>query len=1334
MNKKSSRQLLSGSLISFRRRAMAALMIALMVSPGSAFSLPTGPQVINGTATFSQNGSGLTITNSKGAIINWNSFSIGSGEITRFIQSSATSSVLNRVTGGNASAIYGTLQSNGRVFLINPSGILFGPNAVVNVNGFVASTLNISNDDFKAGRMKFNAGTQAGKIENQGTITTPSGGSVYLIAPNIENSGVITAPNGDIILAAGHQVELADSSTPGLTMVVSAPDDQVVNLNRIIADSGRIGIYGGIISQKGVISADSATAGKGGRIFLRAQNAITLDTGSKTTANGARGGDITVQSKEGDTLVSGTVEATGSNGKGGTVRLLGQNVGLIDSATVDASGNTGGGTVLVGGDYQGKNPLIQNAQAVYVGKDTVIMADAIKRGNGGKVIVWADDVTRAYGSISARGGSSSGKGGFVEISGKNYLDYSGLTDLRAPHGKVGTLLLDPSDITIDNSASDTLGGGTLSGGYFQDATSPATLTWNTINTQLGLGGLEIRTSGSGGNGDININAGTTLTNSNYLTLLANRDINFNGANVTASGDINLIAGWNNTGLAVTPGVGNITFNPGSSLSTSGSVFVNAGGNLTLQAGSAPASFSSARIWSHGNQTFNIGGNVSLFGGNGGNDNRAEIVTDGSQSFTIGGNLLLQAGNAGYNNSVWIQAAGNQSFTIGGNLTLLGGGSTGSYNNNAGISHDYARNVDGTPIGDVSGNQTFTFTNNATLAMTGGAGDGMAGYSDSDCGPACSGYVSNNGASITNYGGNQTFDFKGGGAINLTGGTVGNGNDAYIGNEAGTQQKIYSSQGNNPTITLLGGNSGGVVIAGTIDSVNPTKDYSIDNGAGISSDGTQEIHATDISMTGGAGADTKAGVYLGAPVTTINATSLAMTGGDGVVGSTIDPAGNPYHNPFVLASPAAIGNEKDGNITLNIASGGITVNGGSLDLYGGSPVMIGSLSGTPTINISSVGNISLLGAAKSVLIGTLLGTGSTINLTHSGTGIMNLGNAAIGNGSGTVNLKALNGSIVQDLDGWINAGTLNMNAQNIFIEGHTHSTQNTQIIASSLMTVTGGGSAAGRVVADGDLTVSSDTLIIGNDDYTALRGTNIKVNAETLVMKTGGILASNNVDINAGSIVADNISWIDAGNNVTATVAGDFRLNNGSMLTARNDVFITLSGSTSTLYINETADMSPSYILTGMPTTTHLNFTTRSSGGVVIDGVDTITSVANGSGIFAGSRSTPATLDSGLVITYSSSTTPNTVLQTTTQIANTIYNSLINTPTSPVEQNTGGMLAALLPPTDTPAGSGSGSDSSGSSDEGKTGNGKDKGKDNNGNGEQNSKGDKADGKPKKQFCN
>jgi len=182
---------------------LIALSVAacFSLSTGQSLANPTGGTVSSGSASFASSGNTLTITNSANAIINWQSFSIGVNEITRFLQSSGSSVVLNRVVGANGvipqSVIDGVLSSNGRVFLLNSSGIAIGSSARIDVAGFVASSLNLSDQDFLNGRLRFTETPGAGAVSNAGVIDTSSGGAggrVFLVGPDVQNSGVIRSP------------------------------------------------------------------------------------------------------------------------------------------------------------------------------------------------------------------------------------------------------------------------------------------------------------------------------------------------------------------------------------------------------------------------------------------------------------------------------------------------------------------------------------------------------------------------------------------------------------------------------------------------------------------------------------------------------------------------------------------------------------------------------------------------------------------------------------------------------------------------------------------------------------------------------------------------------------------------------------------------------------------------------------------------------------------------------------------------------------------------------------------------------------------------------------
>jgi filamentous hemagglutinin family protein len=572
-----------------------ALAVASCFAPPVVLANPTGASVANGQVSIHQQGNLLQITNSPNAIINWQSFSVGASEITRFLQQSASSAVLNRVIGQNPSAILGTLQSNGRVFLINPNGIVFGANARIDVAGLVASTLNLSDADFLGGKLRFTEVAGAGSVVNDGAITTASGGQVYLVGASVENKGLIRSPRGEVVLAAGKSVELVNPGTPNLRVEVTAPDNAAVNLGRIAAEAGRVGIYAGLVSQGGTIEANSAQVTADGRIVLKATQSATLEADSVTTANGPKGGSVTVESGD-TTLVAGTIEAKGSEGKGGTVEVLGNKVGVIGDASIDVSGETGGGTVLVGGDFQGKNPNVQNAYRTYVGPETTVTADAVTSGDGGKVIVWSDDTTRFHGKISAHGGAQGGDGGFVEVSGKSNLSFDGRVNVGASAGRAGTLLLDPQNITIQNALSplydpqldaDVPTAGDPAGAiYFADGGPSANflLSEQALEAQTGNVVLQATqditvVSGLSGGGLVFANQ----TAGERVAFQAGRDITINSPVTTAGADIYLEADSPHSPAGGGDGTGQLRIN--TAISTRGS---GAGGGLiTLIGGGDP---------------------------------------------------------------------------------------------------------------------------------------------------------------------------------------------------------------------------------------------------------------------------------------------------------------------------------------------------------------------------------------------------------------------------------------------------------------------------------------------------------------------------------------------------------------------------------------------------------------------------------------------------------------------------------------------------------------------------------------------------------------------------
>jgi trimeric autotransporter adhesin len=878
-----------------RHREISPLSRLFRASIAACFALnaatlnanPSGPAVVHGSVGFSGLGtSALTITNQSAgnAIIHWNGFSIGVNELTRFAQF-ANLAVLNRVTGTEASSILGSLQSDGRVFLINPNGIVFGASARLDVAGLVASSLDLSDQDFLSGRLRFTEVPGAGAVVNNGVIETATGGRVYLVASSVENNGLIHSPQGAIVLAAGKEVELVDVASPFVTVKVAAAE-QAVNVGELVAEGGRIGMFGALVRNAGVVEASGAVAGPGGEIRLVANRDLTLEAGSTVSANGASGGKVLLQAKGGTNLIGGAVEAKGSSGSGGEVSALGVRVGIVGESVIDASGDRGGGTVLVGGDYQGADPEVQNAERTYFGADAVIRADATTAGNGGRVIVWADGDTRFYGKISARGGSESGNGGFVETSGKEALTAFGTVTTLAPNGQGGTWLLDPRTITIEsgNNGPDddqlVLTGIIGFADPFGSDPGNATIGVSTINDALVSNGAVVLQAYE----DIDLNSHIVLGNGGNLTLQAGDDINLGAFSISMNGDLTMTA--NDPGALLLELDSNPTL--GSITSTAG------GGNITTNGGNVTVSGVGVSL-----------GNVNAMGGGPGGGNvsitatGSSIVTGSITTNTASVDLSAQSGLITVNGN--IDTRGADGFNVGngsngsvfsgrsgGDVTLASGGATtvsGSILTAGGDGLDSpdsnaANDRVGGDGGDVTVNVTGVFSVAGTIDATGGSG-GAAG----------------NATAATRGGNGGSIDISANGAVDIAsivsrGGNAGTGSETA--NAGGAGGLVRVAAGDVITVGAVDGSGGdgaqGVGAGGdggngasvTFSSPALVAIATIDVTGGIGGAGGQ--FATDAS--GGAGGNGgAANVYGGL----IAAGTILAQGGDGGVGGTLSSA-------------------------------------------------------------------------------------------------------------------------------------------------------------------------------------------------------------------------------------------------------------------------------------------------------------------------------------------------------------------------------------------------------------------------------------------------------------
>jgi len=292
------------------RTCSVGLLLAGTVASVTAYAatpaptaLPTGGQVVAGQAGISQSGSSMTVNQgSNQAIINWQSFDIGSQASVTFHQPSASSVALNRVLSGEASQIYGKLNANGQVYVVNPAGVIFGAGSKVDVGGLVASTLDISNEDFLAGKLRFNRNSATGGITQQGEITVKDQGVLALLAPTVKNEGILSARLGNVVLAAGDRITL-DGGANGYLQVAVEPatvKTLVENKQMIVADGGQVimtskaadALSAGVVANSGTIQARTLAEHEG-RILLLAdlghgevKHSGLLDASAPTEGNG----------------------------------------------------------------------------------------------------------------------------------------------------------------------------------------------------------------------------------------------------------------------------------------------------------------------------------------------------------------------------------------------------------------------------------------------------------------------------------------------------------------------------------------------------------------------------------------------------------------------------------------------------------------------------------------------------------------------------------------------------------------------------------------------------------------------------------------------------------------------------------------------------------------------------------------------------------------------------------------------------------------------------------------------------------------------------------------
>ncbi len=798
-------------------------------------------------------------------MIDWDSFSIHTGECVRFEQLENTY-VLNRVTGNEESAILGSLRSNGAVYLVNPNGILIGKEAYIDTAGFIASTLDILGSDLSS--LQFLGDSEKGVV-NQGRIHCAAG-DVFLIGKTVENSGTIDAPQGRQGLLSGFDVLIFPEKAPQVRIRVEESVD---------ADILKENPYALAICHRGKVLAKE--------VYLIAENGITEVTGTIVAMNGEQGGHV---------------------------RVLGDEVLLLNSAKIDVSGKQGGGEALFGGDYQGKNPEIKNAKHLFVEKDVVIKASAKEAGNGGRVIFWSDEATIFYGLVDNRGGEVRGDGGFTEVSG-GYLNFQGFVDGSSPFGSAGTLLLDPTNITISTGGD---ANGSFSAGIWTSTASTATINTTTLQTQLGSNNVTINTSGPfGSTGTIAITHPISWSSANNLTLIADASIAVSsGAAITCSstGGVQMTAkGTGATGTGISLGLnahisttsGNIILNGTSGTGTSGSGITFLG---TISSTTGTVSLTGT---CRSTSTAPIG--VSL------GNSSAVRTTGGGSIAIIGTGSDKTAANSAHGVSI---AAGAVVNTATGNGPISITGTARAGNASCGV-----RISSVTPGLIVSGTGTITIGGTSSATTAGSHGVSIAAAWT----PATTGLVTlsgTGGPSGASHGVNIAGTYTGAGDIvfaNCVGGS-GGGNGINV-------AAVFTTTGTITATTNIRGNgSGGVGFSSgnTFSTSGINKSISITASAGGTLGACHGISLTagTLSTTGG-GSITLNGT---GGASNLASHGVNITGGIPSV-STTTGNGNISITGTAQGSAASFGLNIGANIVST--SGTITVSGTSSATLGGS---------------------------------------------------------------------------------------------------------------------------------------------------------------------------------------------------------------------------------------------------------------------------------------------------------------------------------------------------------------------------------------------------------------
>ncbi|EEJ7416936.1 filamentous hemagglutinin N-terminal domain-containing protein, partial [Salmonella enterica subsp. enterica] len=1102
---------------------LTGLVISLLPGMAQSADLPTGGQIVAGQGSISTSGNQMTIhQQTQNMVTNWYSFDIGRNNTVQFIQPDSSSVALNRVTGASGSQIMGALKANGQVFILNPGGVLFGKDARVNVAGLVASTKNINTADFMKGQYTLSgSGNPGTQVINQGSLTTSKGGYIVLAGERVSNSGTVTTPSGKTVLAAGKAVTLQLDES-GLTSV--SVNGSVVNA---------------LVENRGLISATN------GQVYLTAKgqdmllNTVVNNSGTiEAKGLASRGGEIVLDgSDSGVVSQSGQLLADSHTGRGGKITLEGQNIHLAGSSLTSATGRAGGGEVYVGGGWQGQDRRIRNASRVVMDKAAMVDVSATEAGNGGTAVLWSDNYTNFQGTILAKGGGRSGHGGQVETSSHQNLQVTGAVDASARAGRGGDWLLDPTDVTIVGTGTDTGIDSVTADNtdVFTPTASGAQILNTSIENPLNNGtDVRVQTNGtnvSGQSGNITVNADISKTAGTdaSLTLAADGNITLSNHSITSSAgklDIHLLGAGSNTARILVNGSrlvsngGNITLDQlnHSTAGSDSSVVVNPNAmtvkvvNSTLNASSSATNATKGDIAVN---TYNPNVNLSLPAYNNTTRNGGALLEVSGNSTLTGGNITLygeQSGNLTHHLPVFINGV---TLLADHDITLRGVGTNGSAAVNLEIRGSNTANNTLTSTG---GNITLEnqVSGNGTGVLLSGNGTGHIVLT------AQNGTLTLNGSSVNGTGVNITNATLNAAHANITGcSTGGTGfsltHTTLQGSLADLANVTLSSAGSGAGATNLLDSS--VVTAGNLN--NLLKNH-IENMTTVEMDGktvhddSQETAADKKGWTADYTSDSAPNGGWIFNHTTVNAGGDVALKGVGFTNTTVNVTqGNlSIDNGGTVNLTKSVVRVSNGSITLtsdsgavdltnatvnsvaggvNITAVGMTAEKGSISAEKDITIVTGGSATLSNGTLSSNGALSVNATGGPVyLTNTSISTTGDINILSDGDRVAAWGTRAITSKEGNITLRSNNGTGV---NGILLNGKVNITAVKGDITLETHDSGTTSSIlltggtkANTGTTLNAGGNLTLRSVSDKGATAGQTEFMGIGNVLTATNGT------------------------------------------------------------------------------------------------------------------------------------------------------------------------------------------------------------------------------------------------------